>query len=76
MSLETLDIRADIRHVLKEYGPLTIPQMTDIIYHDKPKYFRQERQAKLRHHLYHMERVGEVRREGTGHGIPWLWCLT
>ena len=35
MSLETLDIRADIRNDLKEYGPLSIPQMTDIIYYDK-----------------------------------------
>ena len=77
--METLEMKTVITGLLKD-GPMTIRQLTDAIYYDKPYNYRIEQQCKIRHHIAALEKHGVVKgegRRGRGRGNhPITWRLT
>lgn len=72
---DPLDMKGAIREILTR-GPTTIPLIASEMYSDLPDYQQRMQQAKVRHHLYVMERNGEVDRDTRGQRKLATWWLT
>lgn len=70
----SIDMKTAIREILSR-GPTTAPLIASEIYSDLPDYQQRMQQSKVRHHLYMMERDGEVDRDTRGHRKLSTWRL-
>ena len=71
---DSTDMKTAIREILAK-GPTTAPLIASEIYSDLPDYQQRMQQSKIRHHLYMMERDGEVDRDKRGHRKLSTWRL-
>jgi len=69
-----LDMKSVIRAVLQE-GPSTVPDIARALYPDLPDYQQSIQQCKIRHHLYVMERNGEIMSDRRGQRKLATWWL-
>jgi len=72
---DPIDMKGAIRVILKE-GPSTAPDIARTIYPDLPDYQQRIQQSKVRHHLYMMEKSGEIRSDRRGQRKLATWWLS